>query len=421
MTPKVPKGAELPKGSVRSLAPKRPAERGRNAVTSESLRAMNLALVLRNVLANNGEISRAAIAAKTGMTRATVSRLVDELIGAGILEEGGRLEENTRGRPAGRLHTRPSHIYALGLEINISYLNATIVDLSGNVIAQDSLRGNNAGADPVDLARRLAQLGERLVSKVRRRGRIFLGSGLALPGLVSKDILPLAPNLGWRDQSIAEILAPLHSLAPAVVGNEADLAAYAVANPLPGVPSGPANFIYVSGEVGIGAGVVINHLNLPGTHGWSGEIGHICTDPAGPRCNCGNTGCLEAYLGLRALTEAAGMGEEASLDDLLVALRADDSAALAALERAALALGRALAAVVNTVDIPLIFLGGIGAALAPWLVAPALEELRARTIQGPWSDLRIEVAQQPDFQASIGAAHQVLQRLVDDPVAWTVS
>lgn len=404
--------------SVRRLAPMRPRERELSGVKAQSLRAMNLSLVLRHILAEPGTITRANAAARTGITRATISRLVDELISSGLVEELSAASESGRGRPGIRLAPTAGRVAALGLEVNISSMEARLIDLTGAVLAHATLPIDSAGSDPFATMRTLADLGRSVLTKGLPEGALFLGSGLALPGLVSPQTLTMAPNLGWRDVPLTDLLAPLADLEPAIVANEADLAAFTVAHPRPGVPSGPASFIYVSGEVGVGAGIVVEHAPLSGARGWSGEIGHICADPHGPICSCGATGCLEAYLGRRALALRAGLDRTATPLHVLAAAAEGSATARAALDSGGRALGRALAAVINTVDIPLVVLGGNVADLAEAIIPQVEDEIATRVLQAPWSRPRIDVRSGSGDLAVTGAAHRVLQRLVDDPAPW---
>lgn len=390
-----------------------------SGVSARTLRATNLSLVLRYVLAFPGAVSRADIASRTGITRATVSRLVDELIRADLLVEGEPTSDSGRGRPAIRLAPAPGRAVSLGAEVNVSSLGVHLVDLTGAVIAETTIDGNFAGTSPSETMQHLADLAHALLAESLPHGALFAGTGLALPGLVSPQSLALAPNLGWRDIKLFDLLKPLRDLDPTIVANEADLAAYAVARPRPGVPDGPASFVYVSGEVGVGAGIIIDHHPLTGAHGWSGEIGHICTDPNGPRCSCGATGCLEAYLGRRALARNAGMPPETRPSSVVQASETGSSMASRALEVSGTALGRALSAVINTVDIPLVILGGNVADIAPALVEPARRELETRVLQSAWSHPEIRIVEHSEHLAALGAAHRVLQGLVDDPLAWT--
>lgn len=395
----------------------------RRGATSESLRAANLSLVLSHILAEPGMVSRAGIAARTGITRATASRLVDELIHSGLVSELSPAAQPTRGRPATLLTPRARTSLAIGLEVNVSYLAARAVDLTGTVLADTRISGDFADSNPKTTLTQLASLGRSVLSEAIASGPVhprLVGSGLALPGLVSGDALAVAPNLGWRDLSRVDLITPLADLHPSLVANEADLAAFAVANPRPGRPEGPSSFVYVSGEVGIGAGIIVDYRPLSGAHGWSGEIGHICVDPTGPICSCGATGCLEAYLGLRALARRAGLGENATPSDVAAAARDGSLSASRAINEAGAALGRALAAVINTVDIPEVLLGGVVAEIGQELIPAASAELHNRVLQSAWSQPEFRIPNLDSLAALsvTGAAHQVLQHVVDNPLAW---
>ena len=389
-----------------------------SGATNQNLRAHNLSLALRHILANPGAINRAGIAAQTGISRATMSRLVDELIATGLVEESDdKLSTGGRGRPTSVLSPASGTVIALGLQVNISVLGAYLVDLSGNVLARETLEGDFSGSDPQATLRKLARMGRRVLREGREEGTTFLGSALALPGLVSGDTLVTAPNLGWKNIPFDELTHPLHDLHVTLIANEADMAAFAVAHPRPGVPEGPASFIYVSGEVGIGGGLVINHQPLSGAHGWSGEIGHICVEPQGNVCSCGARGCLETIAGLKALCRAAGLEDESSAREL-TQLAGHSAKAQDALANAGHALGQALAGVVNTVDISQVYLGGLVAETALYLLPTLHEELETRVLQAPWYAPAIDILPSSEDLSLRGGAFQILERILDDPIHW---
>ena len=389
-----------------------------SGATNQNLRAHNLSLALRHILANPGAINRAGIAAQTGISRATMSRLVDELIATGLVEESDdKLPTGGRGRPTSVLSPASGTVIALGLQVNISVLGAYLVDLSGNVLARETLEGDFSGSDPQATLRKLARMGRRVLREGREEGTTFLGSALALPGLVSGDTLVTAPNLGWKNIPFDELTHPLHDLHVTLIANEADLAAFAVAHPRPGAPEGPASFIYVSGEVGIGGGLVINHQPLSGAHGWSGEIGHICVEPQGNVCSCGARGCLETIAGLKALCRAAGLEDESSAREL-TQLAGHSAKAQDALANAGHALGQALAGVVNTVDISQVYLGGLVAETALYLLPTLHEELETRVLQAPWYAPAIDILPSSEDLSLRGGAFQILENILDDPIHW---
>ena len=121
----------------------------------------------------------------------------------------------------------------MGIEMNVSALDIMLVDLTGRVLARKRVRGDFAGSDPIKTMRRASRAARRVVDAGLPPGALFLGSGVGIPGLVSPTALALAPNLGWRDIPLEELLAPISCLDPVVVANEADLAAFAVAHSVP--------------------------------------------------------------------------------------------------------------------------------------------------------------------------------------------
>ena len=415
-----------------------PSERGIGAqnrgVKSENVRASNMSTVLRNILASPGEVTRAGLSQRTGMTRATISRLVDDLVGAGLVRELEPGDGGGRGRPANRLTPAEGSAVALGVEVDVASLDVTLVDIAGRELGHRRIERDFADSAPEETMALAAREAHTLLEGTLPDGALFLGTGVGLPGLVSPTRLALAPNLGWRDIPHDQLLAPFADLNPVVVANEADLAAYAVAYTRPGVAGGPSTFVYVSGEVGVGAGVIVDHRPMSGARAWSGEIGHMCADPNGPLCRCGARGCLEAYLGVRALAEhvgapagsgarailrCAGLVDEAGAKTSgSLGVGAEQERAQAVLAEAGAALGRVLSGVINAMDIPHVVLGGAVAELSGALLDPAREEIETRTLQAPWSSPIVEVLPDSASLTVRGAAFRVLDALVDDPAAF---
>jgi predicted NBD/HSP70 family sugar kinase len=375
--------------------------------------------VLRTVLAAQQGISRAGVAGATALTRSTVSRLVDELVDSGLLAEDEPMVATGRGRPGTPLHAGERPI-ALGLQINAGYVAIRVLSLRGRVLTERLETGDFVGSDPARTLRRVGRLANRLLREVSGE-HVLVGAGLALPGLVSNEsnVLLLAPNLGWSDIDLGPFARRLGvTEADLVIGNEADLAARSVATPAPGRPGPLRDFIYLSGEIGIGGAAVLDGRLLTGRHGWAGEIGHVCVDPDGPPCRCGSTGCLEQYAGRRVLLEAAGLPADATPAQLAEAARAGDPAALEAVDQAAWALGVALASVVNVLDIPVIVLGGHLGAMADLLRPLLAEQLQARVLSAHWVPPVVQAPAGDPAPGATGAALHVLETVVDNAAAW---
>ena len=386
-----------------------------------SLRHANLALVARTVLAAETPPSRADVAATTSLTRSTVSRLVDELVAGGVLDEiesvvGG---PGRPGRPATPLRASAARFAALGLQVGVGQLAARLVDLSGAVLAERLVAVDLAGSRPAPTLRRLRTLAGRVLAATPDGCRV-VGAGLALPGIVDRTEgrLLSAPNLGWEDVTPAAALRGALGDLTLRVGNEADLAAHAFAHPAPGRSSEPQDFVYLSGEVGIGGAVVVDGTVMTGRHGWAGEIGHVCVDPDGPACRCGSTGCLEQYAGRLAMLVAAGLDASTPPAELAQRAHDGDERALAATRSAARALGIALAGVVNVLDIPTVVLGGhlaqVGDVLAPDVEAM----LDRRVLSAHWVSPDVAMASDDPAPGATGAALLALDQVVTDPVAF---
>ncbi|MDG4820410.1 ROK family transcriptional regulator [Asanoa sp. WMMD1127] len=382
---------------------------GQSAVRQASVRAHNLALVLRQVAAASRPPSRADLATRTGLTRATVSALVDDLVGGGLLAEVGPAPRAGAGRPATGLVLHGYGPAGLGLEINVDYLAACVVDLTGTVRHRAVVHGDQRPHSPEAVLAAVADLGARLRAEAAAAGRTVAGAALAVPGLVSPTgLVHRAPNLAWHDVDAAGTLAggPLGDL-PLTVDNEANLAALAELH-----AGGPEldSFVYVSGEIGIGAGIVLHRDLFRGARGWSGELGHVCVEPAGPRCRCGALGCLEQYAGQEALLRDLPAGEAG-----LARLRDDTALAGLRLPAAGTSLGVALAGVVNMLDVGAVVLGGIFGPLAPWL-APAVEaELSRRVLTSAWSPVTVRASALGTAAAAVGAGGAVIRAVLADP------
>ena len=386
------------------------------AARQSTLRSSNLALVLRTICAE-GPLSRADVAVRTGTTRATAARLVDELVAGRLLDEGERPAPPRRGRPATPL-LPGARVGALGLQVDAGLLAARVLDLRGRVVAERVEEDDLVGSDPVGTLARLGVLAAGLLAGMPA-GLRPVGAGLALPGLVdvAAGALLRAPNLGWSDVPAADLLtAHLPTELRPVLGNEADLAARTVAETAPGRPGALRDFLYLSGQIGIGGAAVLGGRVVTGSAGWAGEVGHVCVDPAGPACRCGSTGCLEQYAGRHALLTAAGLPLDTPPVDVVA--RAEDPDVRRALDAAADALGIALAGVVNVLDLPAVVLGGHLAALAEPL-RPRLEELLSRRVlSARWRRPVVEAIPGLPAAGATGAALRALGDVLADPVAW---
>ncbi|MBB2908881.1 putative NBD/HSP70 family sugar kinase [Streptosporangium becharense] len=376
------------------------------AVRHDSMRARNLGVVLAEVR-RSGPVTRAALAEITGLTKTTVSKMVGDLLQAGMVAESGTLRDGERGRPGTAVALSGARVAALGLEVNVNHLSACVVDLTLAVRLRYAQAVDNRAASPVETLSHLGRLAHKAVDEARLAGLVIAGTTLAVPGLVDGGLVHTAPNLGWRDVRVAELLD-----FPVEVDNEANLAALGEL----WFGSAPDDFLHVSGEIGIGAGLVVGGTLFRGARGLAGELGHVVVVPDGPECRCGGRGCLEQYAGQDALLRAAGLdGMAEGVPVLLERLEAGDEDALRACRRAGQALGVALTSAVHLTDPGTIVLGGVFAPLFPWLRRPVHQTMTDRLAAMRRSVPDLAVSRLGGDAATLGAAGQVIHRVVADP------
>ncbi len=377
------------------------------AVRHDSMRARNLEVVLGEV-SRGGPLTRAALAERTGLTKSTVSKLVGDLVDAGLLAETGPARAGERGRPGVDVVLSGARVASLGLEINVDYLAARVLDLTGEVRFAAHRERDNRGSRPKKVLAELQALASEALTETHRLGLEVAGAVLAVSGPVGDGVLFSAPHLGWQDVRPADLLRlPI----PVELDNEANLAALGEL----WYGDGERDFLYVSGEIGIGAGLVVNGALFSGARGLAGELGHVVVAPEGPPCRCGGSGCLETFAGQEALLAA---GNTSSVPAILAALTRGDRAALEACATAGRALGIALTSAVNLLDLDRIVLGGVFTRLYPWLSGPVSEVLSARLGGLRGAPPVLSASRLGGDAATLGAAGRVVHRVLADPAPF---
>lgn len=371
-------------------------------------------------------MSRASVAEAVGLTKSTVSSLVGELITRGLLSERGRDTIGGVGRPGRLVGLSGETVVGLGLEINADYLAACVLDLTGRVRFERFLRHENRGTPVQEVLDALGDLGRTALKAAEAERLVPVGATIAAPGLVEVDsgTLLMAPNLGWSKTSLrTEVANRLQRPSLYVtVDNEANLAALGELWQGHGREWG--DFIHISGEIGVGAAIVVGGELLRSGSGLGGELGHVTIDPHGAECPCGSSGCLERAVGLEALLAKAGLeaevGTSIAVPDGGTRLLAEsaergDERTLDALTEAGKALGLACGAAVNLLASNTVVLGGIFAPLFDWLVGPLREELEKRALVARCADVVIVGSELGAAAAVRGAASLTLRAVCADP------
>lgn len=332
------------------------------------MRELNRSLVL-DLLKQNSPISRAAIAKLTALAKPTVSTIVDDLVSDGLVREIGIGQTRSNGgRPPILLEFNERSHFLIGVEIGVKHTTIALADAQGRELTRTELR-----MSPTKPAETLDTIANEIRRTMRSAGAQLgrlAAIGIVVPGLVDANTATclLAPNIGWRDVPVRELLARSFSRVPIFVHNTVDPAN--VAESLEGAGEGFGNIAMLWASTGVGAGLLANGRVFGGHGGISGEIGHCYVPGATERCNCGQVGCLETIASgpsvARAAKQAIKAGRRTVLAgkrqltsvDVAAAAAAGDALALEVLADAGRALGIAASWLVNLFNPELVLIGG---------------------------------------------------------------
>jgi predicted NBD/HSP70 family sugar kinase len=387
---------------------------------SETVRRANLGTIIRELHAR-GPLSRSELVARTGLTRSAIRGLIGEFSAAGLVVEERATPLGTPGRPSPLVRPVAERATALALEIAVDSLAAALVGVGGTVLAfarVDRPREH----DSVELiVEDLAVLAQQVLVPARRRSAL-VGVGVAVAGIVRRTdgFVWMAPNLHWGDVPLGALLADRLGLpVPIEIANEADLGALAESRR--GAARGADHLLYLSGEVGVGGGIMIDGQPLTGVAGYGGEIGHLPVNPAGIRCGCGSIGCWETEVGAVALLGRAGRpidGGRAEVDRLLEDADRADPTALAALAETGRWLGLGLAGFVNLFNPRLVVFGGLFGRLYPYVEQTVRSVLDERALRPPRDLVDLVPSALGDDAPLLGAAELAFEPLLADPARW---
>jgi len=382
-------------------------------VQSTHLREHNLSALLSALTSAETPLSRAGLAKLTALTKPTVSKLVEELVDAGLIEEGAPVSAGA-GRPMVPLSPARSTLLAIGLEVAADHISCLGIDLTGEPISQHTeyLRVTAASAEEA------IEHCAALVGRVRAEAGALptVGVVAAVPGRIAPDdgrVLS-APNLDWTEVPLVGRLLAHPELDGLTVRAQNDnrLSVLTEIDRRPG-----ESFIYLRGSTGVGGAVVLDGQLLDGAHGWAGEFGHTVVAPGGALCRCGRRGCLEAYVSYHSLRERAGLGDDVRIEDLVDALsrRSDRAEVIGMIGRS---LGLAVANALNVLDLATVVLSGYLAPIAEELEPVIRETVESHALAAEAGPVRIERSDGLPDPALRGAARAALQPVFSAPGEW---
>lgn len=326
------------------------------------------------VLRKKGQTSRAEITNVTGWSRAKASQEVNSLIKRGYLVDVGE-GISKGGRKPRLLRFNSSLGYVVGIDIGATSLEIALADINGSILERVQ-EPADVRQPPEDVFGRCTVLILDLALARGIRPEQILGIGIGVPGPVdfARGVLvapPLMPD--WENFPIRDFFKETFSSAFVVVDNDVNI--MALGEQRSGDAANLDHFLVIKIGTGIGCGIMASRKIHRGSNGSAGDIGHICVDKQGPICRCGNRGCLEAMAAGPAIAEKAMqaardgksellrkmMEEKGGLltpEDVNIACRDGDEAALDIIRASGQMIGDVLAGLVNFFNPSHIFIGG---------------------------------------------------------------
>lgn len=373
------------------------------------------------ILKNTRILSRPELAQQTGLSRATIALLMEDLLHAGVAKHVG-LGGSTGGRPPALLEFNPDAAYALGAAMRDHLWRITITNLDASVLHRLDVPILNH--TPEAAVNALQEGINSILGEVDRR-RVLPALGLGTPGLVDihTGVIKSAVDIGWFE-------VPLQAMAEAQLGMKTFVANRSKVGALAeywhrGKPN-LHNLIYISLGTGVAAGIVHDGQLFIGANSTAGELGHVTILPDGPLCPCGNRGCLQQLISEPAIADRAhtrlrqggdtllwamvgSYPERVSAEMVFQAAEQGDVLAHEIIQEIAGYLGIGIATLVQLFNPELIVLGGQIGQNSQVLLPFLLEEVRKRTIPHLLAAAQIVTSTLGPDASAIGAAVLVLQ------------
>lgn len=364
------------------------------------------ALRVLDYLFREGPARRVDVVRATGLSRATVSKLIGELQAQELVAEQrtALAVAGRSGRPPTLLALNPKIGAFGGVDFGHSSVRVAIADVTGTLLAEDRLDLDVDNAAELAIAAAVDRIPALLAQAGLPRQRLLgVGAAISAPvrrdgaSLVAAGILP-----GWSAVSPQRELARRLGV-PVHVGNDANLGALAEVRT--GAAQGASDVVYVMLSSGVGGGLVLDGSLFTGHGGMTGELGHVQVDPDGAVCRCGNRGCLETVAGAQALLTRLRpvLGNAGGLPEAVSRAQAGDELCRRVFREAGVAAGRVVGGICNVVNPELVIVGGDLIVAGELLVDAVREGLEQTSIPAVRADVAVVAATLGDRAELLGA------------------
>jgi len=386
------------------------------------IRDLNRSLVL-NLIATHGPISRVEVARRGRLTAATITNIVNDFIGAGLVFETTS-EESSGGRPPILLRINPTAGYVIGVKLREYKVVMVLCDLACNVLYQTEAQ-LPITVQPYQVVETIAEAFERCLRETHINQQDVLGMGVGVSGLVDSEqgVLRYSNFFNWYNVELGPALE-FKTRVPVIIENDVNMLALAESHFGQGRSSSVCLLVTIGH--GVGMGLVINGELFRGTHGGAAEFGHMTmtSAPDAPLCTCGKRGCLEAIISDYAIAHAAlnvelGYTAEPMLQSLVDRAREGDQTIAAIFRHAGTVLGIALANLINLYDPAQILITGEGLRAGDLILEPARTTIPQHIFGQPRPEVPLITISSSNESWARGAASVFLREVFRPPIYET--
>src|SRR5690554_1168376 len=368
-----------------------------------SLREANRARIV-NAVQQRGSLTQVELAGVTGLSPATVSNIVKELVAGGVLHTS---PTSRSGRRAMQVTLARNLGLVAGMHFGSRSLRVALSDVAHRIVAEQRMPLAPDHRADAGLDRAALMLAEMVESVDARMDEVLaVGVGVPIPVDVATGSGSTHGLLrGWDGVLVSELLSDRLGV-PVRVDNDANLGALAEARL--GAGRGREHVLYVRASHGVGGGLVLGGQLFRGRIGAAGEIGHVAMDEQGAVCRCGNRGCLETIVGASALVETLRQSHgPLTLSDVVTKAKAGDPGCRRVVADAGRHLGRAISSVCNVIDPEIVVVGGQLAEAGEILLEPlraAIEACTIPSVAGPVDVVAGELGASAEVRGALAVA-----------------
>lgn len=394
----------------------------KKAGNNQFLKQLNQTVILELIRVHRA-VSKAQLAEITGLSPTAIGMITSGLQEQGYIHEIGTGESKGGRRPV-LMELRPRSFYSVGIDFEMDDMSMVLIDITGEVICAKTSRVPQWKSVEAVIDK-MEKLIEESLNEYSISMEKLLGIGISVPGMVDWERceIVMAPNLGWNHVDVKSKMKTFRDV-PIYVENEA--MASAICENWIGSCQEIQHFVCINIKSGIGAGVFTHGRLYRGASGSAGEVGHIVVDENGPKCGCGNYGCLETMASTSHIVEKARKlmrqgvvaslngvddAEGVTLEDIVEAARCGDDTARSILNEAARYLGVAISNVVNTLNPSRIVIGKDFVKYADLVMEHIVNVVQRKALQSPAANVDITASQIGEKASTLGAAFIPLKLL----------